>query len=69
VDWGMAEALAFGSQLIEGTPIRLTGQDTVRGTFSHRHASFIDTQTGQEWAPLSQLSRRGEVRDLRQPLV
>jgi multifunctional 2-oxoglutarate metabolism enzyme len=59
VDWGMAEALAFGSQLIEGTPIRLTGQDTVRGTFSHRHASFIDTQTGQEWAPLSQLSQEG----------
>ena len=59
VDWGMAEALAFGSQLIEGIPIRLTGQDTVRGTFSHRHASFIDTQTGQEWAPLSQLSEEG----------
>lgn len=57
VDWGMAEALAFGSLLIDGTPIRLTGQDTVRGTFSHRHASFIDTQTGQEWAPLSQLSQ------------
>src|SRR5947208_13880323 len=58
VDWGMAEALAFGSQLIEGTPIRLTGQDTVRGTFSHRHASFIDTQTAQESAPLSQLSQK-----------
>ncbi|HSB07943.1 MAG TPA: multifunctional oxoglutarate decarboxylase/oxoglutarate dehydrogenase thiamine pyrophosphate-binding subunit/dihydrolipoyllysine-residue succinyltransferase subunit [Blastocatellia bacterium] len=56
VDWGMAEALAFGSVLIEGTPVRLTGQDTVRGTFSHRHAAFTDTQTGEEWAPLSQLS-------------
>ena len=56
VDWGMAEALAFGSLLIEGTPIRLTGQDTVRGTFSHRHAAFTDTQTGEEWAPLAQLS-------------
>jgi 2-oxoglutarate dehydrogenase E1 component len=52
----MAEALAFGSLLVEGTAVRLTGQDTVRGTFSHRHAAFIDTQTGQEWAPLSQLS-------------
>lgn len=59
VDWGMAEALAFGSLLIEGTAIRLTGQDTVRGTFSHRHASFIDTQTGEEWAPLCQLSQKG----------
>ena len=56
VDWGMAEALAFGSLLIEGTPIRLSGQDTVRGTFSHRHAAFTDTQTGHEWAPLTQLA-------------
>ena len=56
VDWGMAEALAFGSLLIENTPIRLTGQDTVRGTFSHRHAAFTDTQTGEEWAPLAQLA-------------
>jgi len=56
VDWGMSEALAFGSLLIEGTPVRLSGQDTVRGTFSHRHAAFTDTQTGSEWAPLSQLA-------------
>ena len=56
VDWGMAEALAFGSLLMEGTPIRLTGQDTVRGTFSHRHAAFTDTQTGEEWTPLTQLA-------------
>lgn len=56
VDWGMAEALAFGSLLNEGTPVRLTGQDTVRGTFSHRHAAFTDTQTGAEWAPLAQLA-------------
>lgn len=55
VDWGMAEALAFGSLLIEGTRVRLSGQDTVRGTFSHRHAAFTDTQTGEEWAPLAQL--------------
>ncbi|HWO00673.1 MAG TPA: multifunctional oxoglutarate decarboxylase/oxoglutarate dehydrogenase thiamine pyrophosphate-binding subunit/dihydrolipoyllysine-residue succinyltransferase subunit, partial [Blastocatellia bacterium] len=56
VDWGMAEALGFGSLLLEGTPIRLTGQDTVRGTFSHRHAAFADTQTGEEWTPLTQLA-------------
>ncbi|HTG17162.1 MAG TPA: multifunctional oxoglutarate decarboxylase/oxoglutarate dehydrogenase thiamine pyrophosphate-binding subunit/dihydrolipoyllysine-residue succinyltransferase subunit, partial [Blastocatellia bacterium] len=46
----------FGSLLMEGTPIRLTGQDTVRGTFSHRHAAFTDTQTGEEWTPLTQLA-------------
>ncbi len=56
VDWAMAEALAFGSLVIEGTPVRITGQDTVRGTFSHRHAGFTDTQSGIEWAPLSALS-------------
>jgi 2-oxoglutarate dehydrogenase E1 component len=57
IDWGTAEALAFGSLLIEGTPVRLSGQDTVRGTFSHRHAAFVDTQTGQEWIPLGELAR------------
>ncbi len=56
VDWGMAEALVFGSLLTEGTHIRLTGQDTVRGTFSHRHAAFTDTQTGEEWTPLTHLA-------------
>ncbi len=42
--------------MIEGTSVRLTGQDTVRGTFSHRHAAFHDTQTGEEWTPLTQLA-------------
>jgi 2-oxoglutarate dehydrogenase E1 component len=56
VDWGMAEALAFGSMLMEGTGVRLTGQDTVRGTFSQRHAAFTDTQTGEEWVPLASLA-------------
>ena len=46
VDWGHAEALAFGSLLREGIPIRLTGQDTQRGTFSHRHLVFHDAKTG-----------------------
>jgi len=65
VDWGMAEALAFGSLLMEGTPVRISGQDTVRGTFSHRHAAFTDTQTGVEWAPLAQLQNaaRYEIYD------
>jgi 2-oxoglutarate decarboxylase len=56
VDWGMAEALAFGSLLDEGTPVRLSGQDSIRGTFSHRHAAFFDTQTDQVWTPLETIS-------------
>ncbi|MBL8149408.1 MAG: multifunctional oxoglutarate decarboxylase/oxoglutarate dehydrogenase thiamine pyrophosphate-binding subunit/dihydrolipoyllysine-residue succinyltransferase subunit, partial [Blastocatellia bacterium] len=55
VDWGMAEALAFGSLLLEGTSVRLSGQDSVRGTFSQRHAGFYDSQTGDQWIPLSVL--------------
>jgi len=68
VDWGMSEALAFGSLLVEGTPVRLSGQDTVRGTFSHRHAAFADTQTGEEWAPLTQLSDRASYEIYDSPL-
>ena len=53
VDWAHAEALAFGSLLREGIPIRLTGQDTQRGTFSHRHLVFHDAKTGLEHRPLA----------------
>ena len=53
VDWAHAEALVFGSLLREGIPIRLTGQDTQRGTFSHRHLVFHDANTGQEHTPLA----------------
>jgi 2-oxoglutarate dehydrogenase E1 component len=56
IDWGQAEALAFASILAEGIPIRLTGQDTERGTFSHRHAVLHDEQTGQRYIPLQHLS-------------
>ncbi len=53
VDWGTAESLAFASLLTDGTPIRLTGQDTERGTFSHRHAVFHDPSTDDAmWIPL-----------------
>ena len=52
VDWGLAEGLAFASLLAEGVPIRLTGQDTERGTFSHRHAVLHDPQTGRTHVPL-----------------
>lgn len=52
VDYGMAEALAFGSLLREGVPVRLTGQDSRRGTFSHRHATLYDHKTGEAYFPL-----------------
>jgi 2-oxoglutarate dehydrogenase E1 component len=55
IDWGQAEALAFGSLLVEGIPIRFTGQDTERGTFSHRHAVLHDVNTGETFTPLQNL--------------
>src|SRR6266850_1131960 len=58
VDYGFAEALAFGSILLEGNPIRLTGQDTQRGTFNQRHAVLVDTVTEHDYLPLSHLSKQ-----------
>ena len=55
IDWAFAEAVAFGSLVLEGTRVRLSGQDSGRGTFSQRHAVLYDTRTGQSWAPLSEL--------------
>ncbi|HEV8290696.1 MAG TPA: 2-oxoglutarate dehydrogenase E1 component, partial [Tepidisphaeraceae bacterium] len=55
IDWGMAEALALGSLVLEGTPIRFVGQDTQRGTFSHRHACLHDYETGKKWYPLANM--------------
>ncbi|MBK9214877.1 MAG: multifunctional oxoglutarate decarboxylase/oxoglutarate dehydrogenase thiamine pyrophosphate-binding subunit/dihydrolipoyllysine-residue succinyltransferase subunit [Chloracidobacterium sp.] len=55
MDWGFAEALSFGSMVLEGMPVRVSGQDSGRGTFSHRHASMYDTMTGERWTPLSEL--------------
>ena len=55
IDWGQAEALAFASLLEEGIPIRLTGQDTERGTFSHRHLVLHDAATGETYAPIQHL--------------
>ncbi|WP_234983157.1 2-oxoglutarate dehydrogenase E1 component [Salimicrobium flavidum] len=52
VDWATAEALAFASILEEGQPIRVTGQDTQRGTFAHRHMVLHDTETGETYCPL-----------------
>jgi 2-oxoglutarate dehydrogenase E1 component len=55
LDWAFAEAVAFGSLVLEGTRVRLSGQDSGRGTFSQRHAVLYDTQTGKSWAPLAEL--------------
>jgi 2-oxoglutarate dehydrogenase E1 component len=55
-DWGMGESLAFAALLEQGTPIRLTGQDTERGTFSHRHLVFHDAKTNAQYAPIQHLS-------------
>jgi 2-oxoglutarate dehydrogenase E1 component len=55
-DYGMAEALAFGSLLLEGTPVRLSGQDSQRGTFNQRHSVLIDTENEQYYIPLANLA-------------
>jgi 2-oxoglutarate decarboxylase len=55
MDWAFAESIAFGSLALQGTRVRLSGQDSGRGTFSQRHAVLYDTQTGQAWAPLAEL--------------
>ena len=57
-DWGMGEAMAFGSLLMEGTPVRLSGQDSRRGTFSHRHSTLVDYVTSEEHVPLAALCAR-----------
>ncbi|WP_249871360.1 2-oxoglutarate dehydrogenase E1 component [Oceanobacillus saliphilus] len=56
IDWGHAEVLAFASILKDGTPIRITGQDTERGTFSHRNLVLSDSETGEKFSPLHEMS-------------
>ncbi|WP_326759473.1 multifunctional oxoglutarate decarboxylase/oxoglutarate dehydrogenase thiamine pyrophosphate-binding subunit/dihydrolipoyllysine-residue succinyltransferase subunit [Streptomyces phaeochromogenes] len=56
IDWGMGETLAIGSLLLEGTPVRLSGQDSRRGTFGQRHAVLIDRETGEDFTPLQYMS-------------
>src|SRR5699024_689584 len=51
-DWGEGEALAFASIIKDGIPIRLTGQDSERGTFAHRHLVLYDTETGEKYCPM-----------------
>jgi 2-oxoglutarate decarboxylase len=55
MDWGFAEAMAVGTLVQEGYAVRLSGQDSGRGTFSQRHASMYDTLTGERWSPLTEL--------------
>ncbi len=59
VDFGMAEALALASVLEDGHPVRMSGQDTRRGTFNHRHAVLIDVETGTEHVPLGSINPSG----------
>jgi 2-oxoglutarate dehydrogenase E1 component len=56
IDWGQAEALALASLVVEGIPVRLTGQDSERGTFSHRHLVLHDVRTGERYAPIQHLA-------------
>ena len=57
INWGYAETMAYGTLLSEGYPIRLTGQEVRRGTFSHRHACVFDTKTGMGFIPLSKIAK------------
>jgi 2-oxoglutarate dehydrogenase E1 component len=63
MDWGFAEAIAFGSLVLEGRRLRLSGQDSGRGTFSQRHALMYDTNTGAMWSPL------GDLRSEKNPIA
>lgn len=68
LDFGAAEILAYGSLLLEGTPIRLSGQDCGRGTFAHRHAVLYDVNDGRPYIPLNHLRRsRDEGEEIWQP--
>jgi 2-oxoglutarate dehydrogenase E1 component len=59
IDWALGEALAFGTLLHEGTSVRVAGEDSRRGTFSHRHAALVDHDTGEEIVPLAGAARDG----------
>ncbi len=56
IDWAFGEALAFGTLVLEGTPVRLSGQDSGRGTFSQRHLAFYDFETGRRHVPMQHIS-------------
>jgi 2-oxoglutarate decarboxylase len=56
LDWAFGEALAFGTLVLEGTPVRLSGQDSGRGTFSQRHLAFYDSETSKRYVPMQHIS-------------
>ena len=58
VDWALAEQIAYGSLVLEGTPVRISGQDSMRGTFAHRHAGHVIEDTDQKFFPLKQLDNK-----------
>ncbi len=60
IDWGLGELLAYGSLLHEGTSVRLSGQDVKRGTFTHRHCVYFDTETNKEFVPLAGVNPKAE---------
>ncbi|MFV8749294.1 2-oxoglutarate dehydrogenase E1 component [Nannocystaceae bacterium ST9] len=60
--WATAELLAYASLVEEGVPVRVSGQDSQRGTFSHRHAVFTDNLTGRKWCPIQHLESEGQGR-------
>jgi 2-oxoglutarate dehydrogenase E1 component len=69
LDWGIAETLAYGSLLLEGTPVRVSGQDTVRGTFGHRHAAIFDAKDGRSWVPLNHIqAEQAQLEAINSPL-
>ncbi len=69
VSWALAEHLAYGSLLLDGANVRISGQDVVRGTFSHRHAGWTDVQTGERYYPLQHIpGARGKFHIYNSPL-
>ncbi len=56
IDWAFGEALAFGTLALEGVAVRLSGQDSGRGTFSQRHLAFYDSETGERYIPMQPIS-------------
>lgn len=69
IDWATAEALAFGSMMLEGHDVRMSGQDVERGTFSHRHAVLNDQNTGEKYTPLNHMAdNQGQLRIFSSPL-
>jgi 2-oxoglutarate dehydrogenase E1 component len=69
MDWGTAEQIAFGSLLVDGFRVRLSGQDVGRGTFSHRHAAVHDNVTGEGYVPLNALASDAKPQETSEPVA